>query len=349
MPQGVTLHLDGHPVTVPAGATLLEAAQALGVEIPTLCHEPALVPEGVCRLCLVEVGDSGRLVPACATPATPELQVRTASEPVLEARRGVLELLLARHAEPCPGRAAGVTCRLCDHADALGVATARLGRAPSRSPVVENAFMLSDMSACIRCARCVRVCSDVQGVGVLAMIGRAGTTRVSPAGGGPLSETACELCGNCVATCPTGALRPRTMGALDTARKVRTTCSFCGVGCQLELNVQGDRVVGVTSYEDNPVNGKWLCVKGRFGFEFIHHPERLTHPLVRRQGTLERASWDEALDLIVTRMRAIRERQGPEAFGFVSSSRCTNEENYLVQKLARGVIGTNSVDQCART
>jgi len=170
-----------------------------------------------------------------------------------------------------------------------------------------------------------------------------------PALGKALEQTDCEMCGNCVAVCPTGAMRGSRMADLAGAQRVRTTCGFCGVGCQLELNVRAGRIIGVTSTSDNPVNGKWLCVKGRFGYEFVHHPDRLTRPLIRRNGDLVPASWDEVLHDVATRLTEIKRINGPEAIAFMSSSRCTNEENYLVQKIARAAIGTNSVDQCART
>lgn len=345
----ISLELDGREVLVPEGSTLLEAARHAGIEIPTLCHEPALVPQAQCRLCLVTYEGSDRLDPACATRVASGMRVLTHSEPVLRARRGVLELLLARHPAACPARAQGLVCRLCDYAAAYGLEAPRLGHGAASAPIVQNGFMTTDAAACVRCAKCVRVCDEVQGVGVLAMAHRGAGNEVVPAGGGRLSATDCEMCGNCVAVCPTGAIRATHMVGLAGATKVQTTCGFCGVGCQLELNVRADRVVGVTSFADNPVNGPWLCVKGRFGYDFIHHPERLRHPLIRRNGQLERATWDEALAVVVEGLRGIRQRHGPDALGFVSSSRCTNEENYLMQKLARAGIGTHSVDQCART
>lgn len=343
------LELDGLRAEVPAGTTILEAARRLGVDIPTLCHDPALEPTAQCRLCLVEIQGAPRLEPACATRIHADMVVATQSPAAVTSRRMVLEMLLSRHPRECPTRALGLTCRLCDYADAYEVGEPRMGYGAGCDVVPQNGLMVTDPSVCIRCEKCVRVCNEVQGIGALTMVHRGARTELAAGIGGRLADTDCELCGNCVEICPTGAIRGTRTAHLASARKVSTTCGFCGVGCQLELNVHDGCVVGVTAQGDNPVNGKWLCVKGRFGYEFIHHPERLTQPLVRKDGRLVPASWDEALSMVASGMRAIKDAHGPDALGFMSSSRCTNEENYLVQKLARAVIGTHNVDQCART
>lgn len=344
-----TLTIDGRQADVPAEATILDAARQLGLEIPTLCHDPALEPTAQCRLCLVEIAGAARLEPACATQVRDGMVVSTHSDAATDSRRMVLEFLLSRHPRECPTRALGLTCRLCDYADAYGVGEPRVGYGSTCATVAQNSLMVTDPSACIRCEKCVRVCHEVQGIGALTLVNRGSRTELAAGSGGRLSDTDCEMCGNCVEVCPTGAIRSANARHLAKARKVPTTCGFCGVGCQLELNVHEGRVVGVTTNGDNPVNGKWLCVKGRFGFEFIHHADRLQHPLIRKEGRLVPATWDEALSLIAQRMTAIKLAHGPDALGFMSSSRCTNEENFLMQKLARAVIGTNNVDQCART
>lgn len=340
--------IDDLPFDASRGLTVLEAARALNIEIPTLCHEAELLPTAQCRMCLVHIEGSANLLPACATPLQPGMKIRTQTPAISRARRANLELLLRRHPLRCPARARGMTCKLCDYAEREGV-TACLGHGEPSAPMRQNGLMTLDVSACIRCEKCVRVCRDVQGVEALAMIHRGSETQVSPGSGTTLADTACEMCGNCIDVCPTGAIHGTHVSNLSTATKVRTTCGFCGVGCQLELNVQDDRIVGVTTNADNPVNGRWLCVKGRFAYDFIHHPDRLKYPLLRRNGRLERASWDEALTFVASRLKAIKSAHGPDALAFMSSSRCTNEENYLMAKLARAVIGTNSVDQCART
>lgn len=344
-----TISINGRSAVARSGMTVLEAARHVGVDIPTLCHDPALEPTAQCRMCLVEIEGVPRLEPACATLIKDGMVVSTHGEAALASRRMVLELLLSRHPRECPTRARGLTCRLCDYADEYEVGEPRMGYGAPCEVVSQNGLMVTDPSVCVRCEKCVRVCNEVQGIGALTMVNRGSRTELMAGTGGRLADTDCEMCGNCVEVCPTGAIRGTNASQLAHARQVSTTCGFCGVGCQLELNVHEGRVVGVTARGDNPVNGKWLCVKGRFGYEFIHHPERLTEPLIRKEGRLVPATWDEALSLIAGRMLAIREAHGPDALGFMSSSRCTNEENFLMQKLARAVVGTNNVDQCART
>lgn len=341
--------INGREVEAPEGMTILDAARQLGIDVPTLCHDPALEPTAQCRLCLVEIEGVPRLEPACATRIAEGMVVTTHGPAAVQSRRMVLELLRSRHPRECPTRALGLTCRLCDYADEYEVREPRMGYGEPCEPLQQNGLMTTDPSVCVRCEKCVRVCNEVQGVGALTMLHRGSRTVLSAGTGGRLADTDCEMCGNCVEVCPTGAIRGTHSHHLAAAEKVATTCGFCGVGCQLELNVHDGRVVGVTASGDNPVNGKWLCVKGRFGYEFIHHPERLTSPLIRKDGRLVPASWEEALSLIASRMTAIKHDHGSDALGFMSSSRCTNEENFLMQKLARAVIGTNNVDQCART
>ena len=348
MSEQIRLTIDGLQTTAAPGATILEAARAVGIDIPTLCEEPGITRRAQCRVCLVEIAGRPRLSPACATGVEDGMVVFTDSDRAVNARRMTLDLLLSEHPKKCPTHTSGGECKLCDYAERYGV-SARLGHGEPKREVAENAFVSRNAAACVLCSKCVRVCGEVQGIGALAFMGRGNATEVRPALGKTLEQTDCEMCGNCAAACPTGAARAVRMSGVKDARKVRTTCGYCGVGCQFDLNVLNGRVVGVTSAADAPVNGRWLCVKGRFGYEFIHHPDRLTVPLVRRNGRLQAASWDEALDYTAARLNEIKKEHGPDSIAFLSSSRCTNEENYLVQKLARAVIGTNSVDQCART
>lgn len=345
----INLEINGRPVSAPPEATILDTAREAGIEIPTLCHEPGLKAQAQCRLCVVQVEGRNRLEPACATQVSEGMVLYTDSHKVINARRMILELLLSEHPSNCPARAAGDKCKLCDYSDRFGVDITKFGHGGEGRTVRENWFISRNAAACILCAKCARVCDQVQGISALAFIGRGNKTEARPALKKTLEQTDCEMCGNCVEVCPTGAISRSQSAGLASARKTLTTCGFCGVGCQLELNVKDGRVVGVTSESDNPVNGKWLCVKGRFGYEFIHHQDRLTQPLIRRNGEMEPASWDEALTYTAARLLAIKEKHGPDAIAFISSSRCTNEENYLIQKIARAAIGTNSVDQCART
>lgn len=342
----VVLTMDDARVEVPHGTTLLDAARTMGVEIPTLCHEPSLRPQAQCRLCLVEVEGRPRLEPACATQAEAGMAVRTGSGRVWAARRTIVELLLSEHPHGNGHVAAG--CKLCRYAEEFGVRAPAFGVGGPGRYVRENPCIERNAAACVLCSRCARVCAQVQGIGALTFTGRGIGTELCAGDGLTLDETACEMCGNCVAVCPTGALRPRRTAQAAPEKKVATTCGFCGVGCQLDLEVAGGRVVGAQAAPGNVVNGDWLCVKGRFGHGFIHHPDRLTQPLIRYNGALQPAGWDEALNYVAGRLAAIKAGHGPDMMAVMSSTRCTNEENYLAQKFARAVLGTNSVDQAAR-
>ncbi len=348
----VTLTIDGRQVTVPRGTSVLEAAEAAGIFIPTLCHDPDLSPWGACRLCVVEIPGMRNLPASCVTEATEGMVVYTASAPVLEARKTILELLLANHPEDCLTCHRNGDCRLQDYAYYYGVRASGFAGERRALPVEdENPFIVRDMNKCILCGKCVRVCQEIQGCHVVDFAYRGFGTRITPAMNVPLGESTCVFCGNCVAYCPVGALVEKPMlgkGRRWEVRKVRTICPYCGTGCTIELNVKDGRVIGVTSAPDGDVNGKALCAKGRFGMGFIHHPDRLQAPLVRKNGELVEASWEEALELVASRLKEIKEAHGGEAIGFLSSARCTNEENYLLSKLARAVVGTNHIDHCAR-
>jgi len=349
----VNLTIDGIRVTVPAGTTVLEAARAAGIFIPTLCHDPELSSPGACRLCIVEIPGLRNLPASCVTTATGGMEVRTASEAVVEARKTILELLLANHPVDCLTCHKNGNCRLQDYAYLYGVRGDRFAGGKHAFPVEEdNPFIVRDMNKCILCGKCVRMCAEIQGNNVVDFAYRGFDTKVAPALDRGLGspDANCVFCGNCVAVCPVGALTERDMlgkGRYWEMERVRTTCPYCGVGCTLELNVKDGRVVGVTS-TDGDVNGRALCVKGRFGYGFIHHPDRLTRPLIKRDGRFEEATWDEALALVAGKLGTVKREHGADAVGVFSSARCTNEENFLMMKLARAVIGTNNVDHCAR-
>ncbi len=350
----VTLTIDGIKVTVPKGTTVLEAAQQAGIFIPTFCHDPELSRPGACRICVVEIPGARNLPASCVTEAAEGMVVYTASPAVIEARKTNLELLLANHPQDCLTCHKNGDCRLQDYAYYYGVRGGAFEGEKHNYPIEDdNPFIVRDMNKCILCGKCVRVCEEIQGNNVIDFAYRGFRAKVTPAADAKLSETEisnCVFCGNCVAVCPVGALTEKAMlgkGRRWEMQKVTTVCPYCGVGCAIDLNVKDGKVVGVTSTQGD-VNGRFLCVKGRFGYGFIHHPDRLKTPLIKKDGQFVEATWEEALSLVAEKLGAVKGKYGADAVGILASARITNEENYLLNKFARAVIGTNNIDHCAR-
>jgi len=350
----VSLTIDGKKVQAAEGSTILQAALDAGINIPHLCYDPRLEPYGACRLCIVEVEGLQGPVTSCTTTVADGMVVHTNTDSLRHLRRTLLELILSDHPRECLTCPKTGVCELQDLAYELKIED--FPPTPHERPaVVEavgNTVIYRDPDLCILCGKCVRLCAELQAVGAVDFVGRSFDTQIATPPGGLNWETECELCGQCVDACPTGALmvqRAVERGRPKDFVKVASTCPYCGVGCSVQLNVLNDEVVQVTADLTVPPNYGNLCVKGRFGYEFIDAPDRLKAPLIRKNGNLVEATWDEALELIARRLAEIRDTHGPDALGFVASSRCTNEENYLMQKLARQVIGTHNVDQCART
>ncbi len=347
----IKLTIDGQIIETEEGSTVLEAARKAGVQIPTLCHLADLTPEGACRVCVVEVEGARGLVTACTYPVSAGLVVRTSSEAIREARKSVIELMLANHPQDCLSCQRNLDCELQTLANNLGIRDIRFSGERRQYAVDDsNPFVIRDNNKCILCGRCVRVCQQVQCCDVLEWTNRGFDTKIAPAFDVPMPESSCVFCGTCVSACPVGALTEKPMrnaGLPD--KKVKTTCPFCGVGCNFDLNVKDDKVIGVTSNLTSAVNGRLTCVKGRFGIDYVHSPERLTTPLIKKDGEFVEATWDEALDLIATKFTDIKNTHGGDALAALSSARCVNEENYLMQKFMRAVIGTNNIDHCART
>ena len=356
--------VDGQRTTIEADETILQVARRLGRQVPTLCDEPRLEPAGVCRMCLVEVEGSRRLIASCRTPASAGMQVTTDNERIQEHRRLLLGLYLTDHPSDRDDCEDGARCELHALADTYGAPTdwPKLPTAREGRPADENPFILYRADRCIVCERCVRYCDEVEGVSAITVAHRGSRSTISTAKGIGLLDSSCELCGGCVDVCPTGAMAermPLSAGALPESKltKVRTTCNYCGVGCQMDLNVDPagnegrGEVVKVTCPPAGTLpNDGNLCVKGRFAYDFIDHPDRLTTPQIRgADGALHHATWDEALDAVAAGLGGVKDRHGADALAFISSSRCTIEENYLVQKIARAVYGTNNVHQCAAT
>ena len=351
--EAVKLTIDGKKVTVPPGTTVLEAAEKNGINIPRLCHDPELSRWGGCSLCVVEIAGMRNLPASCVTTVSPDMVVNTNSPEVMEARKTILELLIADHPQDCLTCEKMGDCKLADYCYQYGVKESPYDGARHNYPIEEaNPFIVRDPNKCILCGKCVRACAETTGKDNLDFAYRGFDTQVATFFDMPLVESDCVFCGNCVAACPTGALTEKQMKGKFRRwelEKVKTTCPFCGTGCNFDLCVKDGKVVGVTSSPDSIVNGKALCIKGRFGWDFVHNNRRLTTPMVKRNGEFEPVSWGEALDFTAAKLKTIKEQNGPDSFAALSSARCTNEENYLVQKFVRGVMGTNNVDHCART
>jgi formate dehydrogenase major subunit len=339
--------VDGAPREVPAGGTVLEALRRLGHDVPTLCHDDRLRPHSVCALCVVEIdGLAHATAPSCGTPLADGMVIRTWS-PLIDAdRRATLEMLARRMPrETLESPEEHPFARYLRERSLEG----ELRGKPDPALVdASHPYIRVDMSRCIHCLRCVRICDDLQGQFVWKVDDRGDEVQIHP-DGTTLLRSSCVSCGACVSTCPTGALEDKTLlerGA--PTGETRTTCPYCGVGCELDVRTREERIVQILPPLDAPVNKGHLCVKGRYAFEFVESADRLTTPLIREPAGLRRATWAEAITFIARRLRAIVDRQGPDAVAMLGSARATNEENYVAQKFARVVIGTNNVDSCGR-
>jgi predicted molibdopterin-dependent oxidoreductase YjgC len=347
---GISIKINGKSVSAYAGASVLEAARKTGVEIPTLCHHPLLAPTGYCGVCVVEDLGSGRLITACDTPVSPGMDVSTDSPRVIEARRRILALILSDHPETCVICEKGNACRLRELSSNLGLAftgSQRLGHL--RGIVDANPFIHRDLSKCIGCQLCVRACREIQGAEAVEFTWTGLKGRPLVTGDREMGGSACELCGLCVSLCPVGALieKPTSHTGVEEQR-VAVICPYCGVGCSLFVRVRDNEVIGVQAGVPGSVNDLSLCVKGRYGLGYVHHGERLTKPLVREGEDLVEATWDEALSKVAEGLKRTVKDHGPDSVGVLASAKATNEENYLLQKFARAVVGTNNVDHCAR-
>jgi len=350
----ITFTVDGREVAAPEGELLVHALARNDVFVPTLCHDSKLDPYGGCRMCVVGVEGSPRPLPACATRVAEGMVVSTNSS-VPQFQRTLTEMLLAEHLNGSPG---GRPNELLELADDMGVEAPLVLPDARREPYEDRDLLMGyDPDACILCARCVRYTQEVMQCSALSLEGRGGEARVVPTWGKSWLDTECELCGGCLSVCPTGALYEKFEEGAPAGReqalvKTKTTCTFCGVGCQVDLNVDpaSKKIVKVTSDASYLPNEGNLCVKGRFAFNFVHHPDRLTEPLVRGEdGELRPATWERALQVAADGIKEVIARHGPQAVGLLASARLTNEENYLIQKLARTAIGTNSVHSCEAT
>ncbi|KPL72213.1 formate dehydrogenase [Ornatilinea apprima] len=360
----VSLTINGKSVEAEPSWTILEAAQHADITIPTLCYHKDLSPHGGCRMCLVSVKGARGLVTSCTTPVNEGMEIETENADLANSRKSTLKLLLSAYYDAGYKEVDAENSELIRWAQYYGLdPKAEMAKEPRYQVNTDsNPFIWVDLNKCILCTRCIRACAEVQGRFVWGLAERGFESHIVAGLDETMLEARCESCGACVAYCPTGALDLKpSIDAPKAEKKVTTTCTYCGVGCEFDLNVVDNKVVRVTSNPNAPVNGMHTCVKGRFGYDFVHHPDRLTKPMVREyllkgqprpsksdRGQWVETDWDTALNLIAQKMVSYRDTYGPDSIGVFSSAKCTNEENYLMNKFARQVIGTNNVDHCAR-
>ena len=356
----IQLKINNRFVEVPEGATILQAARKVGIFIPTFCHDdnerlPERREDGCeedtkCWMCSCQVEGQDYLVPACSTKAENGMVVWTETKAVRDARIAILRDKLSIHPMDCLNCRKLGSCKLQKYCQMYGVdGPSYTAPFVHREKDLSNRFYLQDMDKCIRCGKCVRTCRDLVGINALKMVRKDDLIYIVPNGGETIADTDCVSCGNCVSACPVGALMPKSQNDFRVweTRVVRTTCGYCGVGCQIDFSVQNGKVVDAKP-ANGPSNGGLLCVKGKFAYDYVNHPDRLTTPLIRKNGVLEPASWEEALDLICGKIQQVKAEYGPDAVAGFSSARATNEDNYIFQKFMRAAVGTNNVDHCAR-
>ena len=353
-PESIDVVVDGIPVSVPVGTSVMRAAAEAGVGVPKLCATDSLQPFGSCRLCLVEIDGKKGTPASCTTPCEPGMVVRTQTPRVEELRRNVMELYISDHPLDCLTCPANGDCELQDMAGVVGLREVRYGYegenhldAPTDA---SNPYFSFDESKCIVCSRCVRACDEIQGTLALTIVGRGFDSKVSP-GGRSFFDSECVSCGACVQACPTATLEEKSVIDLGMpTRTVETTCAYCGVGCSFKAELRGDELVRMVPSKNGGANEGHSCVKGRFAWGYATHTDRVLTPLVR--GSIDEpwreASWEEAIGFAAERIRDIQSRHGVDSVGGITSSRCTNEEVFVVQKMIRAAFGTNNVDTCAR-
>ncbi len=359
----IRLTINGRQVVTGKGATVLEAALEAGIYIPTLCYDPDLKPYGGCRLCVVEIERMRGLVSSCTTPAIDGMVVHTDTTRVNQSRRITMELISTNHHGDCLACAKNQDCELLKIARYLGMEQEhidRLRKSVQLLPVdASHPAFIRDLNKCILCAKCVRACHEIVCHDAIDIAFRGNSAKIATFGDKPIVESVCKSCGECVARCPTGALVPKWEKLPTT--EVKTICPYCGVGCSLYLGVRDNKVVSVRGDPEGSANKGSLCVKGRWGYDFLSHSERLTKPLIRIPGMargvgqdgkvheiFREATWDEALGLAAKKLLELKQNYGPDSIAGLSSAKCTNEDNYVMQKFVRAVLGTNNIDHCAR-
>ncbi|WDN88181.1 hypothetical protein BuS5_01149 [Desulfosarcina sp. BuS5] len=368
--------INGNEFSFEPGETILEVARRNDIDIPTLCYLNGAAPSGKCGVCVVEVEGQDDLPEACSTTAAGQMVVLTESPKVIDSRRNTIRNMLSLGNHNCAARGSDDRdwtafqlnvqqddksdqlcpvwgdCRLQDLAYRYQVSATGTPGTRVQYPMEDvNPFIVRDFSRCIRCGRCVAACRGIQVNDAIDFGQNKLSDKVVASDDKALKDSDCVFCGECVQACPVGALVEKDVRYRVRqweTEKVRTTCSYCGVGCQLYLHVKDNRIVKVTGVEGTPPNYGSLCVKGRFGYNFVNSPERLTTPLIKENGEFREASWDEALDLVAGRLKSIKEEHGPDSIGVLTSARVSNEENYIAHKFTRATLKTNNIDHCAR-
>lgn len=352
----LTMTLDGDSVTFREGETIYEVAERHRKEVPTLCYDPRLEPFGACRLCVVEIEGIRNPVASCTTRATEGMVVKTRTETIEKHRKTLLEMVASENrdleVDPLSGYASQELGTLLNRYEAK---TGRFAgqKSGTSNTKDENPFILRDYDNCISCYRCVRVCAEQEGDHAINVMNRGFSTQIITEFNNDLRDSACTFCGQCVQTCPTGALTDKkAIRAKDTPgeiKKTRSVCPYCGVGCSVDILSKNDRVVGIHPAMDGPANEGALCIKGQFAFDFVHHPDRLTKPLIKQEdGTFREAEWDEALQKAAEGFLKVREKYGNAATYGIASGRAPHEAAYTMQKFMRATYGTNYIDNCSR-
>lgn len=350
------LTLDGEKVGFRRGETVYEVAERHRKEIPTLCYDPRLDPFGGCRLCIVELEGARNPVASCALEAQPGMVIKTKSGRLEMHRRVLMEMVASENrdldVDPLSGYASQEMAELLDRYDA------RTGRFQGRKsgesrPDDTNPFILRDYDNCISCYRCVRVCAEREGDYAISIMDRGFETKITTEFAGHLEDSACTFCGQCIQTCPTGALGDlkalRNKDVPGETETTRTICPYCGVGCSVDIMTRNDKIVGILPAMDGPANQGALCVKGQFAFDFVHHPDRLSHPLIKEEnGEFREATWDEALDRAAEGLKDAFENHGRHSVYGIASGRAPHEAAYMMQRFFRAGLGTNNIDNCSR-
>src|ERR1700688_3486521 len=351
----VTVTIDGQAVTVPEGTSIMRAAMEMGTQIPKLCATDMVEAVGSCRLCLVEIEGRAGTPSSCTTPVAAGMVVRTQTDRLKRLRKGIMELYISDHPLDCLTCSANGDCELQDMAGAVGLREVRYGYEGNNHLDLKkdesNPYFTYDASKCIVCNRCVRACEETQGTFALTIDGRGFASRVSAGQLDSFMESECVSCGACVQACPTATLTEKTVIMLGQAEHSEiTTCAYCGVGCSFKAEMKGSQVVRMVPHKDGKANHGHSCIKGRFAYGYATHKDRITKPMIRSKITdpWREVSWDEAIGHAAREFKRIQAKYGRDSIGGITSSRCTNEETYLVQKMIRAAFGNNNTDTCAR-